>query len=415
MNIINLLKYQLGKDLNEQASVLLNENKGSIEKATDAIFPSLMAVFAKNAQSNDLINVIQNAFREKGMDGSVLNYTSNLFTGSKETNELMSQGANMLNQFIGAKQYDFINAVADYANIKSGSALSLVKMSMPLLVSTIGNQFTNQNLDATALRSLLSSQKGHIGAALPNGFSGHQILNEVNIAPAKPVQPIKKEEKVLVSTINKPVKEPVKTINNSYNVSPPPQPVSPPPPPPRVVEPTIQAPKKSSNISKWLPLIIGGIIGLLVLIFTIRACSNTKAVVENKEQKSKELVENEKTKANTSEVKENTTSNPPVTPQYRGNFKSDVEALLTSKSSGANLAIADLKFKSGTAIISSSSRYIIKDLADAMKAQPAANIIVNAPTFSQAVSVKKGLMDAGINRDRIQTKGNSNNLNIELQ
>ncbi len=404
MNLLNLLKYQLGSKLTEQLGTYLGEDSSKVQSALDATLPTILSVFVRRAADRTGANDVMDTIKLGNHDGSMLNYLSGLFSGGSSTNSLMKSGEILSNKFLGNKQSLLSDAIANFSGIKRISANSLIKMAMPLVLGIIGKQVKNQNLDTSGLMSLLSAQKGHIGASIPSGFTTK------NMSPSTPtpkVTPTPEKKKTINESISK---EQVKQANVKT-------------PPKKVAKKTNDSP----SFLRFLPFIIGGLLLLFLLIFAIRSCSKSKDTTTTKPKATTKVAEGKKNGSDTKNVADtdapnadngsnsdngssnsgssdyssddNSSSYTPSAPSIpHGQFKGEVEGI----TGGGSIAMSGLDFRGG-ARISRGSRHIISELAAVMQSNPGMNIRLDASPETRAISVKKGLMDAGIDRNRIST------------
>ena len=113
-------------------------------------------------------------------------------------------------------------------------------------------------------------------------------------------------------------------------------------------------------------------------------------------------------KKEVTETKEQPTTNvsyepsSPTTPP--GEFKQKLSEIINRGDIGGNaIPIDGLQFRGGSPVISSNSRHVVNELAEVLKDNAELRIKLESAESNRANSVKKGLMDAGINRDRIVT------------
>lgn len=435
MNLLNLLKYQLGSNLTGQLSNFLKEKPELVQSALDATLPSVLSVFVRKAADKTGANDIMDTIKLGNHDGSMLNYLTGLFSGGSSTNSLMSSGDVLANKFLGNKKSVLVDAIMNYSGIKKDAAASLVKMAMPLVLGVIGKQVKNQNMDVSGLSNLLSSQKGHIGAAIPSGFAiGNYSGRPSSITPPvkqtpvvkpKPRPILAKTKTTKTTTISNPKPTINETIakqkaNNTQKAAINTPPVS-----------TVND-KSKPALLKFLPFILGGFIVLSLLIFGIKRCSSKKATADNPKKTTQPITANDKkavaddTKKTTADAdadadaKNSSTDNSssssssgfnkptssnynnrPITSSTPGEVKQELNGIV-SRGSGSSMSLDGLHFSSNS-VIHKGSRHILSELADVMNGNPNLRIKLESSKIGNAVSVKKGLMDAGINRNRIET------------
>ena len=449
MNLLNLLKYQLGSSLTGQLSKFLKEDPQNVQSALDATLPAILSVFVKKAADKTGADSIMDTIKLGNHDGSMLNYLTGLFSGGSSTNSLMSSGDVLANKFLGNKRTVLTEAISSFSGVQRTSAASLIKLSMPLILGVIGKQVKNQNLDITGLMNLLSSQKGHIGASIPNGFaidklSSQQPITRVTPEPLnrtkKTVNPLDKYKKtsdpldkyrktsiVKTKTINETTKSPVEQVKPAKIATVPP-----------VAKPVTT--RKSDGppaVLKYLPFIFGGLLAVILLSFGLKACNKSKTTVATKVQKTApiasnktaEEVKNDEIKeltevtVNTPAPKEgfnkpknNSYQEPTVASVPSGELKQKLSSMINRGELGESAIPLDgLQFKGGSPIIQKNSRHVIKELAEVLDTNPTLRVKLESNKTTRATSVKKGLMDAGINKDRIITaNGNGNGVQMYM-
>ncbi len=426
MNLLNLLKYHLGSSLNDQVSTFLGEEPNHIQTALDATLPSIMSVLVKKGSDLQGAEELLQTIHNQKHDGTMLNYLTGLFSGGSSTDSLLRSGERLSTKYLGNKQSLLVEAISNYSGTKRSSASSIIKMAFPLILGVIGKQVKNQNLDHSGLFNLLSSQKGHIGAAIPPQFNGMSIF-DTN------------------STVTGSTQSEREFETNIKKAS-----------PATYVEQT-SIPKEPNSFIKYLPIVLACILGIIVLAFILRNYNekNNPIVEESKEisaeiipipKKRKEInttttptpkkeIEEEVKKVEETKIDEpkiidkpesiKQEPKPEITPKLKpkpkpktevskqtyvsGTFKNKIDNLITNGGLGGEaINFNSLKFKGNSAIINRNSRPIVKELAASLKENPTVRIKVESSNPTRTASLKKALMDAGINRDRIQMEAGQN-------
>lgn len=456
MNLLNLLKYQLGSNLTGQLSKFLGEDPQKVQSALDATLPAILSVFVKKAADKSGADAIMETIKRGNHDGSMLNYLTGLFSGGSSTNSLMSSGDVLANKFLGNKKTLLTEAVSSFSGTQRTSAASLVKLCMPLILGVIGKQVNNQKLDVTGLMNLLSSQKGHIGASIPSGFAINKLSSQqpiVKTTTADPlakyrkdtkvdplakyrkgtkVDPLDKYKKRATVTTTPPVVTSTKTTSDKKVT------------PPVKTKTTIKPASTRRNdtppaVLKYLPFIFGGLLAVILLSFGLRSCSKSKATAATTPKKTTpvtpaktaEEVKNEEIKEITEvtvdtpkpveeEIKTTKPNKPYKEPAVAsvpsGELKEKLSGMISRGELGESAIPLDgLRFRSGSPVIQKNSRHLIKELAEVLNTNPSLRVKLESSQTTRATSVKKGLMDAGINRDRIITaNGGSNGVQMYM-
>lgn len=159
LNIIDLIKGQLGAALVSQTASQLGESESGISKAISGLLPVVIGGLANNSDNPTVLDTVANS-SSNGILGSLSSATSG--------NSFIS---GLLTSIFGDKLIGIINSVATYAGISNNSSSSLLNMVTGATVGSIGKYASENNLDRNGITSLLNDQKGIISTLLPAGLS----------------------------------------------------------------------------------------------------------------------------------------------------------------------------------------------------------------------------------------------------
>lgn len=194
LNILDLIKGQLGPALISQAAAQLGESESATSKAVGGLLPTVLGGLANNANNPSVLQAITGA-ASSGL-------LSNLLGGSTGN----SWVSNVLTSIFGDKVGSIVNAISSYAGISNSSSSSLLNMVTGATLGSVGKYAADHNLDASGVSNLLADQKGIVSSLLPAGLSLASLGfgnwfggSESTHAHATPA------EKVTVSTPEEPV------------------------------------------------------------------------------------------------------------------------------------------------------------------------------------------------------------------
>lgn len=201
LNIIDLIKGQLGPALVSQTASQLGESESGISKAISGLLPAVVGGLAHNSDNASVLDAITQAH-----SGGLL---SNLLGGS-ENNSLIS---GVLSSIFGDKIGGIVNSVAGFAGISNSSSNSLLNMVTGATLGSVGKYAADNNLSASGISGLLSDQKGILSSLLPAGLSlGSLGFGNLFGGASEP-------EKVTVSTPESPKVE-VSSGGAPHNINP---------------------------------------------------------------------------------------------------------------------------------------------------------------------------------------------------
>ncbi|KUJ56533.1 OmpA family protein [Chryseobacterium aquaticum] len=159
LNIIDLIKGQLGSALVTQAASQLGESESGISKAISGLLPAVVGGLANNSDNPTVLDAISSA-PSQGVLGNLLGFASE---------NTWVQG--LLASIFGDKLNGLVNSIATYAGISNNSSASLLNLVTGATVGSVGKYAADNNLDQSGIASLLNDQKGIVSSLLPAGLS----------------------------------------------------------------------------------------------------------------------------------------------------------------------------------------------------------------------------------------------------
>lgn len=159
LNVIDLIKGQLGPALVSQAAAQFGESESGISKAIGGLLPAVVGGLANNADNPGVVDAITKA-SSSGILGNLLGGSSN--------NPIIT---NLLSSLFGDKIGGLVNSIASFSGISNNSAGSLLNLVTGATVGTVGKYAADNNLGASGISSLLNDQKGIVSSLLPAGLS----------------------------------------------------------------------------------------------------------------------------------------------------------------------------------------------------------------------------------------------------
>ncbi|SEF52451.1 OmpA family protein [Halpernia humi] len=205
LDIIDLIKGQIGPAVISQASTHLGESESSVSKAITALLPTIVGGLANNADKSGVLDTI--------MSASSSNILGNLM-GDSHTSMI----TNLLTSLFGDKIDAITNSISSFSGVSNASSSSLLNMVTAAAVGSIGKYATENNLGTSGLSSLLSHQKDGLSSLLPAGLSlaslglGHLGSSEKVVVP--------EPENITVTTHDGPKVDVTKSGDAHVNVAP---------------------------------------------------------------------------------------------------------------------------------------------------------------------------------------------------
>lgn len=159
LNVIDLIKGQLGPALVSQAASQFGESESGISKAIGGLLPAVVGGLANSADKPGVVDAITQA-SSSGILGNLL--------GGSSSNPIIST---LLSSIFGDKVSGLVNSIASFSGVSNTTAGSLLNLVTGATVGTVGKYAADNNLGASGISSLLNDQKGIISSLLPAGLS----------------------------------------------------------------------------------------------------------------------------------------------------------------------------------------------------------------------------------------------------
>jgi hypothetical protein len=172
VNLIDLVKSQLGNQMVGQIAGLLGESSDKTQNAINGAVPALLGGLLNNASNSSGAGNLLNALN--GVDDGLLNNLGGML-GGNQSKGVMDMGSKLLGSVLGGGGLSsLIGAISGFSGLGKGAAGSLLGLLAPLLMGNIKRQLMGSGgLNVGNLTSLLMGQKSNISAALPKGFDTH--------------------------------------------------------------------------------------------------------------------------------------------------------------------------------------------------------------------------------------------------
>jgi hypothetical protein len=179
--ILDLLNSEMGQELIKGTSSQMGMDSKSTSGALSAAIPLILGGLKNNSASSEgsaqLLGALQNS---KHSSGSMLDSLGSILGGSEIDQDVMEDGGRILGHVFGGQESNAANALSKSSGIDMNSAMNLLKVAAPLVMSYLGRQ-TSQNKisDQGGIGDLIGGLLGGQGAdmasmaSLIQGFDGN--------------------------------------------------------------------------------------------------------------------------------------------------------------------------------------------------------------------------------------------------
>lgn len=169
-NLVDAAKGLFSNELIGKASAYLGETESGISKAISGIVPSLLGGVADKATSSaDGAATVEHIAREAD-DSAFLGNLGSFF--DNDGSGSLNKGSGLLHNLFGDAKSSLVSSlISQFAGVKTSSSNSLLNMAAAAILGMLGRHAKSNNLDASGLASMLSSQKSNIMNAMPAGLN----------------------------------------------------------------------------------------------------------------------------------------------------------------------------------------------------------------------------------------------------
>ncbi|MBP6022851.1 OmpA family protein [Ferruginibacter sp.] len=170
-NLIDAAKGLFTNELVNKAGAYLGESEAGVTKAISGILPTVLSSLVNKTATHEGAGTVADMVEENHSSG-ILNNLGGFF--GNDNGGLLNKGANLLSGLFGGNSNTVTNLISNFAGVKSSSASSLLSMAVPAVLGLLGKHSAGNG--ASGIASLLSSQKDNIAAAIPAGLNLSSVL-----------------------------------------------------------------------------------------------------------------------------------------------------------------------------------------------------------------------------------------------
>lgn len=178
INILELLKGQIGKAVLGKIGNVLGADEEQAGKAVEAGLPSILGGLIKQSSTEKGAADLHAQLQEE--DGGILDSIGDIFGGDDADGKrsgMLENGTKLLGGLFGDKLGGLGDVIGKFSGLSSEKSGSLLGMLAPLVMGMLGKQSKSLGLDANGFAGLMSEQKEHVAAALPQGLLGDLDLD----------------------------------------------------------------------------------------------------------------------------------------------------------------------------------------------------------------------------------------------
>ncbi len=178
INLLESLKEHLSGDVVSNLASLIGESPTNTESALKTAVPSLLGGLISQSSDSSSLGKLFDLLTSGNHDGGLLSNLGALSRGGMETNQLLTQGGNLLSSLFGDKLSGLTDIIANAGGVSKNSSSSLLNFLAPVALGLLGKVMKTENIGSAAgLAQFLSGQGGFLKNLLPAGLGSLFGLN----------------------------------------------------------------------------------------------------------------------------------------------------------------------------------------------------------------------------------------------
>ncbi len=162
MNILQELHDKLNESVIGNISSIANETSQDTNKALEQLSALFLGILTHEPITNQQVEKIQTVLEEGGHTGDLLDNLSFLLGDKQRASILVSIGMNIFNHFYTGDYETLTEKISIILGIKKSGIQTLLGLTPPLVLASLGRIIRREKMDAADLKSLLIQQQSFI-------------------------------------------------------------------------------------------------------------------------------------------------------------------------------------------------------------------------------------------------------------
>jgi len=171
MNLLDMVKGQIGPMVMDKASEYLGESSSNTQSALGAILPSVIGGVISNASTTSGAKSLLDLLSKDDNDGGILDNLSGLMGDNNGFQKVMGMGGPLVSMLFGNKLDGILDLITGHSGVKRSSASSLISLTAPVVIGLLSKKVKTEGLGISGLANYLMGQSSSIKSALPAGFT----------------------------------------------------------------------------------------------------------------------------------------------------------------------------------------------------------------------------------------------------
>lgn len=197
MNFFAAFNDTVSPEVINKAAIYVEESAPKTQKAIEGLGLTLLGGLLKRTTSEIGVNQLYNYIQKGDYDGRLTAGLANTLKDPAQTHTLITHGNDTISHLLPAMKSSIANMISSYAGIRNSSAVSLLGLTSGIVLDVLGKHVRDGKMDAEGLATALFEQRDEFIQKVPDSFMPQlvekvglqQIVNGVATPYRRAVQP----------------------------------------------------------------------------------------------------------------------------------------------------------------------------------------------------------------------------------
>ncbi len=180
MNFFAAFNDTVSPEVINKAAIYVEESAPKTQKAIEGLGLTLLGGLLKRTTSEIGVNQLYNYIQKGDYDGSLTASLSTTLKDPAQTHTLITHGNDTISHLLPAMKSSIANMISSYAGIRNSSAVSLLGLTSGIVLDVLGKHVRDGKMDAEALATALFEQRDEFVQKVPDSLMP-QLIEKVGL------------------------------------------------------------------------------------------------------------------------------------------------------------------------------------------------------------------------------------------
>lgn len=180
MNFFAAFNDTVSPEVINKAAMYVEESAPKTQKAIEGLGLTLLGGLLKRTTSEIGVNQLFNYIQKGDYDGKLTASLASTLKDPSQTHTLIAHGNDTISHLLPAMKSSIANMISSYAGIRNSSAVSLLGLTSGIVLDVLGKHVRDGKMDADALAAALFEQRDEFVQKVPDSLLP-QLIEKVGL------------------------------------------------------------------------------------------------------------------------------------------------------------------------------------------------------------------------------------------